>query len=128
MPPNTSKEPWTPLQPPQPSTKEVATTGPHPNLTKSGKGRPKGSKNKVNTLLKEAILLAAADVGDQIAAGTDEEGGLRAYLRNAAVTETKAFLALLGRILPTEAKGDPDHPVVEHVTIEFIPPDKYRNN
>ena len=123
MPPNTSKEPWTPLQPPQPSTKEVAITEPaYPNLTKSGKGRPKGAKNKVNTLLKEAILLAAEEHG------SDGEGkdGLKGYLSMVARADLKTFCGLLGRILPAAKPEEEDDgvPIPGTININVIYPDE----
>ena len=62
-----------------------------------GKGRPKGSKNKTTLLLREAILKAAEDAGGS--------GGLVGYLTLQATESPSAFLALLGRIIPTQVEG-----------------------
>jgi hypothetical protein len=50
-------------------------------------GRPKGAQNKTTTVLKDAILAAAEQAGD--------EAGLVGYLRNMATTNPSAFLSLL---------------------------------
>lgn len=64
-----------------------------------GPGRPKGSQNKANAMLREAILQAATEAG-----GKD---GLVGYLKTQATKSPAAFLALLGKVLPTQLSGDP---------------------
>ena len=59
-----------------------------------GPGRPKGSMNKDNKLLREMILRAL-----------DRVGGV-AYLAQQAKDEPKAFLGLLGRVLPLQVSGE----------------------
>jgi uncharacterized protein YkvS len=77
----------------------------NPNLGKiagnRGKGRPKGSGNKTTTALKEAILIAAAEHGE------DDNGtnGLTGYLRKVAREDVKAFAGLLGRVLPLDVNA-----------------------
>lgn len=61
-----------------------------------GKGRPPGAANRTTRTLKEAILLAAQ------AAGGGGKDGLVKYLTTAAVKHPKAFLPLLGRVLPLD--------------------------
>ena len=61
---------------------------------KAGPGRPKGLPNKVTKALKEMILGALDDAGGQ------------RYLAVCAASEPKAFLALLGRVLPLSITGD----------------------
>ncbi len=63
----------------------------------SGQGRPKGIPNKQTKALKEMIMGALH--------AADPEGG-EAYLTKRAVDEPKAFLALLGRILPAEVRAE----------------------
>jgi hypothetical protein len=104
-----------------PTKTETDRISQYPNLT--SKGRPKGSKNKVNTALKEAILLAAESVGED----KKGKGGLIGYLRNVAISEPRAFCGLLGKILSTEVGMDPDKPVVGNITVRFIPPDHFDN-
>lgn len=69
---------------------------------KAGPGRPKGLPNKTTTALKEAILAAAAEHGEDDA-GTD---GLKGYLRKVAREDVKAFTGLLGRVLPLDVNGN----------------------
>jgi hypothetical protein len=55
-------------------------------------GRPKGTPNKITKALKDMILGALDDNGGQ------------AYLAEQAQKNPKAFLSLLGRVLPSEIK------------------------
>lgn len=77
------------------------------NIPPRSPGRPKGSPNKTTAKLKDAILMAAEDVGVD-GNGTD---GLKGYLVNVAKTDVKAFAGLLGRVLPLTLSGDPDNPL-----------------
>lgn len=70
-----------------------------------GPGRPKGVPNKTTTLLKDAILLAAERAGGK-------EGLVGYLLKQAKQKNTGPFMALLGRVLPTQIAGDPDNPLV----------------
>lgn len=56
----------------------------------AGKGRPKGSVNKLTKTIKEAIEAAFDKVG-----GAD-------YLARMAEDQPTAFMALLGKVLPTQ--------------------------
>ncbi len=70
--------------------------------TKFG-GRSKGTPNKTTALLKDAILEAAALAG--------KEKGLTGYLTMQAVSNPGPFMALLGKVLPTQLTGDPENPI-----------------
>lgn len=77
----------------------------------SGGGRAKGQVSKITIALKEAILLAAEEVGDAMAEaaaekGEERTGGLAGYLTMVASTDVKSFCALLGRVLPMTIKGE----------------------
>ena len=72
-------------------------------------GRPKGVPNKTTAILKDAILQAATDAG--------EEGGLVGYLQKQAIASPGPFLALLGKVLPLQVVGDSENPLRIHVTI-----------
>jgi hypothetical protein len=63
-------------------------------------GRQKGTPNKRTALLKDAILEAAEAAGG--------EGGMVAYLQAQAVANPSPFMALLGKVLPTQIGGDED--------------------
>ena len=80
------------------STKVVRATA-NKKPPAAGKGRPKGSQNKVTKALKDMILGALDGAGGQ------------AYLQaRAKDPKTQAaFLTLLGKVLPAEMRvGDPD--------------------
>jgi len=64
---------------------------------KPGPGRGKGTLNKTNALLKDAILQAAS-----IAGGKD---GIVGYLAIQAVLNPGPFMALLGKVLPMQIDG-----------------------
>lgn len=84
------------------------------NRGNAGKGRPKGSKNKHTTLLKDAILQAAE------AAGGGGEDGVKNYLLSQAIENPGPFLTLLGKVLPTQIQGDPDKPITVMSLAEAI--------
>ncbi len=65
-------------------------------------GRKKGKPNKINALLKDAILKAATDAGN---------GDLAKYLQTQAEKNPTAFLGLLGKVLPLQVAGDGDNPL-----------------
>lgn len=72
-----------------------------PNRGNAGKGRPKGTPNKVNAALKDMILGAL-----------DEAGGVQ-YLVSQARENPGPFLSLVGKVLPmTVANADPQGFVV----------------
>jgi len=66
-----------------------------------GPGRKKGVPNKTTTQLKEAILAAAAEHGEDDAG----KNGLTGYLRKVAREDVKAFAGLLGRVLPLDVNA-----------------------
>lgn len=74
---------------------------------RSGPGRPKGKPNRTTTALKDAILAAAAEHGED----DNGTGGLTGYLRKVAREDVKAFSGLLGRVLPLQIAGDPTAPL-----------------
>ena len=67
-----------------------------------GPGRPKGSKDKIPRMIKESILEAAKRVGED----GKGKGGVIGYLRWAAKQHPASFLALIGRCVPLEVKGN----------------------
>lgn len=70
-------------------------------------GRGKGTPNKTTKTLKEAILLAAKEVGED----GGGKGGLTGYLRRVAKEDVKAFAGLLGKVLPLQVTGDDGGPL-----------------
>ena len=64
------------------------------NRGNAGKGRPKGSPNKVNASLKDMILGALNDAGG------------KGWLVRQAQENPVTFLALLAKLLPLELKQE----------------------
>jgi hypothetical protein len=85
----------------------------------AGMGRKKGTPNKTTAALKDAILMAAAAVGEDGCG----KGALTGYLTMVAKTDVKAFAGLLGRVLPMTVGADPDNPlsVIFQTTYEAPP-------
>jgi hypothetical protein len=79
-------------------------------------GRVKGTPNKNTKALKDAILEAAALAGDAL---PGKETGLTKYLKSQAISNPGPFLSLLGKVLPMQLQGDPDHPltVIERIIV-----------
>jgi len=98
-------------------SKQQASTAPKPKPPNAGKGRPKGSFNKTTTALKEAILLAAEETGQD----GEGQGGTVGYLRRLATSEPKAFASLLGRVLPLQVTGEDGGPLKTVTEIRLIP-------
>ncbi len=67
---------------------------------KLAKGRPKGSRNKTTTALKDIILQALANAGGV------------AYLEKQAEDNPNAFMALVGRVLPLQVKDGGADPLM----------------
>jgi hypothetical protein len=74
---------------------------------REGAGRKPGVPNKVSGDLKGMILDAL-----------HREGGVT-YLQNVAQTDSKAFCALLGRVLPSTLTSDPDNPVKLELVVRW---------
>jgi hypothetical protein len=83
------------------TTNQVKSGGRKPPA--AGKGRPKGSKNKITSDVK-AMILAALD-----------SAGGAAYLLEQSEKNPTAFLTLVGKVLPMTVQGDPENPL--HYTI-----------
>ena len=73
-----------------------------------GPGRPKGSSNKTTADVKAMVLEALKHAG-----GAE-------YLCMQAYDNPKAFLALVGRVLPLQVGGDPNNPLVAIARIEIV--------
>ena len=73
-----------------------------------GAGRPKGSLDKGNALIREMIVQAL-----------DEAGGVE-YLVNTAKSHQGAFLALIGKVMPVQVEGAGGGPVEQSLRVEFV--------
>ena len=76
-------------------------------------GRRRGVPNKTTQLLKDAILLAAAEAGG---------GDIVAYLARQADENPVAFMGLLSKVLPTEVTQEP-RPAFNIGEIRLVAPD-----
>lgn len=68
-------------------------TAHRPNNWPRGGGRPKGARNRHTVQLRDMILAALDDVGGQ------------KYLATQAMENPAAFMALIGKVLPTTLLG-----------------------
>lgn len=91
---------------------EKQTAGFNPvKAGKKGPGRPKGIPNRTTTLLKDAILMAAEQAGNDLEKGS----GIVGYLRAQAKENPGPFLTLVGKVLPTQVTGEAGGPLVVQV-------------
>ena len=74
-----------------------------------GSGRKKGTPNKTTALLKDATIQAAIIAGNKY--DPKSKDGLVSYLTRCAIEEPRAFLVLLGKVLPLELTGSHDQPI-----------------
>lgn len=76
-----------------------------------GSGRKPGSANSMSSArLREAVFEALKN----------QEGGAVGYLSRQAIEEPRAFMALLGKLLPTQITGEDGDPV-RITQIELVP-------
>ncbi len=78
----------------------------------AGRGRPKGSPNKVQAAVKEMVIQALSDAG-----------GIE-YLVTQSRDNPTAFLSLVGKVLPLQVSGDPNAPLVHKIVREFVSPSR----
>lgn len=84
-----------------------------PNL----KGRPKGIPHRHTMVLKEAILMAANNCGED---GRGKDGLLGFLIKEARKKNNTSFMILLGKVLPLTIAGDKNNPLVHHVKISLV--------
>jgi uncharacterized protein YjbJ (UPF0337 family) len=73
------------------------------NTGNAGKGRPKGSKNKVTAKAKTAIEVAAEKLG-----GADR---LVAWVKEDPANERVFWSQIYTKLLPLQVKGEDDKPI-----------------
>lgn len=100
-------------------------------------GRLPGQPNKMTRLLKDAIILAGAEVGDvemylrslldptdeaYVESTPEERGQLVGYLKWLAINEPKSYTGLLGRLVPQQVSltADDDKPAEKFTTQEAV--------
>ena len=76
----------------------------------AGSGRKPGSRNMTSQKLKEIVFEALQQ----------QDGGAIGYLRKQAIQEPRAFMALIGKLLPTQITGEDGEPV-RITQIELVP-------
>lgn len=81
-----------------------------------GSGRRPGSANVFTRLVKEAIVLAAEQVGSD----GNGKGGLIGYLRAQARRYPEEYLKLLARLMPYQLVGPNDSAPVVKVELSLI--------
>jgi hypothetical protein len=87
-------------------------------------GRPKGLPNKFTRDIKNAVLQAAANVGDEDYGGR----GLVGYCEDLARNHKRAFAALLGKMMPLTISGDgTTSAYIGTVNVLSVPVDHYLN-
>ena len=86
----------------------ISKVGPgrKPGTAKTG-GRTKGTPNRMTAAVKDMIVQAL-----------DEAGGVE-YLVKQAHVNPKAFLSLVGRVLPLQVTGEGGGPVETSITVTF---------
>lgn len=77
------------------------------NLTNRGRGRPKGSKNKVSAEAKAVIAEAAEGLG-----GADR---LLEWAQSEPANERAFWATIYPKLLPLTVAGDPENPLGVHV-------------
>lgn len=81
-----------------------------PNRGNAGKGRPKGSANRIGREIKEMVAQAL-----------DEAGGVDYLLTQASANPT-AFMTLVGKVIPLQVAGSMDHQVKVAGALAWKPP------
>ena len=77
-----------------------------------GAGRPKGSLDKGNAMLREMIVEAL-----------DGVGGVQ-YLKEKAMSHPQAFLSLLGKVMPMQVTGENGGAIqISGISINLVRPD-----
>ncbi|MUV13579.1 hypothetical protein [Noviluteimonas gilva] len=73
------------------------------NLTRKGRGRPKGSPNKLGKAAKDVIAEAAAELG-----GAER---LIAWAKLDPLNERAFWATIYPKLLPLTVSGDPENPL-----------------
>ena len=73
-----------------------------------GSGRPKGSIDKGNAMIRELVVQALSEVG-----GSD-------YFVRVSESHPAAFMALIGKVMPVQIEGSGGGPVQAVTRIELV--------
>jgi hypothetical protein len=77
------------------------------NLTRKGRGRPKGSPNKLSKAAKDIIAAVAEDLGGQ--------RRMVAWVKEAPENEKAFWATIYPKLLPLTLSGDPESPLAVQV-------------
>ena len=83
-------------------------------LTRRGRGRPKGSRNKTTTAAKDIIEQASDRLG-----GVER---LVAWAKEAPENERAYWAQIFPKLLPLQVAGDPNAPLTHKIVREFVSP------
>lgn len=75
---------------------------------REGAGRPKGSIDKGNAMIRDMIVKALEGVG-----GVE-------YLESTARSHPAAFLSLVGKVMPVQVEGGGGGPIDHSLTVQFV--------
>lgn len=84
------------------------------NLTRKGRGRPKGSKNKVSAAAKDVIAQAAEGIG-----GADR---LLAWAKEAPENERAFWTTIYPKLVSVTVSGDPENPLITAIERRIVRP------
>lgn len=82
------------------------------NLTRKGRGRPKGSPNKVGKEAKEVIAAAAEGLGGL--------ARMVEWAKSDPLNERAFWASIYPKLLPLTVAGDPDAPLRAVARIELV--------
>jgi len=85
------------------------------NLTRKGRGRPKGSPNKVTSEAKAVIAGAAEALGGM--------QRLVDWAKEDPQNEKAFWSTVYPKLLPLTVAGDPENPLKTGLTVTFVKPD-----
>lgn len=84
------------------------------NLTRKGRGRPKGSKNKVSAAAKDVIAQAAEAIGGATR--------LLEWAKEAPENERAFWTTIYPKLVSVTVSGDPDNPLVTAIERRIVRP------
>lgn len=85
------------------------------NVPNDGKGRPKGTTNKITTAVRDALAKAFTEIGGH------------KWLVKLARDEPRAFAQLLAKCLPHQVVGENDGPIrITQIKRVIVDPDSTR--
>lgn len=85
------------------------------NLTRKGRGRPKGAQNKVSAEAKEVIAQAAEALGGSTR--------LLAWVKLDPQNERAFWTTIYPKLVALTVASDPANPLLTGLTVKFVKPD-----